>query len=473
MTTTPLTFTRAIKSAEKLRLALDGPTGSGKTWTALIIATWLAEKAGGRVALIDSERSSALKYAKHFDFDHLPLPDFSPHTYMAAVRAAEAGGYAVIVVDSFTHAWEGVLELKDNVTARSRSKNSYTEGWREATPVHNQLVDAVLRANAHVICTLRTKTEYVINDDKSISKVGLKPIQRDGVEYEFDVVADMDQQNTLLVSKTRCPELHEAVIRKPDERFAQTLWDWLNDGEPAIPAPEAMRLTAAINAGGQAARAQWLTQFGGVKPAMLPVSRLAEADAFVATLVDFEAGPQQTPASTSPGAGEATDREAVDGRGAVADSPAPANAPQDPPGPHEPPSEDIADPVAPEGRQAPPHGLDARMVATKAGHTFRADIDAAPGGKGSKKKLVGDRLRHALVYAVTKGRTHSTAECEPMELHHVWWRLDDIGAGKLTYEADALDDAAGVTFTSQSGKGTTVLWSEFEVLNAEDAEQGQ
>jgi hypothetical protein len=109
------------------------------------------------------------------------------------------------------------------------------------------------------------------------------------------------------------------------------------------------------------------------------------------------------------------------------------------------------------------------MVATKAGHTFRADYDAAP--KGSKSNALA-RLRHALTHAVTKGRTHSLAECTPMELHHVWWRLDDIGAGKLAYEAQHTD-AGGVTFTMQSGNRTTVMWSEFEVLNAEDAEQGQ
>lgn len=245
---TAFTFTKAVKSQEKLRLALDGPAGSGKTWTALLIATDLATREGGRVAVIDSERSSARKYASDFDFDHLTLPDWSPHTYMAAVRSAVDAGYAVVVIDSFSHAWEGVLELKDNATARSRSKNSYTEGWREATPVHNELVDTVLRAGAHIIATLRTKTEYVIGDDKSISKVGLKPIQRDGVDYEFDVVGDMTAENSMVISKTRCSALAGQVIRKPDARFAETLWDWLTDGEPPAPRPVVEALVARLNA---------------------------------------------------------------------------------------------------------------------------------------------------------------------------------------------------------------------------------
>lgn len=277
-------FTKAVKSQEKLRMALDGPAGSGKTWTALILAADLAKREGGRVAVIDSERSSAKKYASDFDFDHLTLPDWSPFTYMNAVRSAVEAGYPVIVIDSFSHAWEGVLELKDNVTARSRSKNSYTEGWREATPVHNELVDTVLRADAHVIATLRTKTEYVIEDGKP-QKVGMKPIQRDGVDFEFDVVGDMTAENSMVISKTRCSKLTGQVFRKPTAALAETLWDWLTDGEELIGAAAAAAFAEAINEAGQVARREWLDTFG-VHPSELAAARLDEAQAFIDKVIE-------------------------------------------------------------------------------------------------------------------------------------------------------------------------------------------
>lgn len=433
---TTYTFTKAVKQKEKLRLALDGPAGSGKTWTALIIATDLAAREGGRVAVVDSERSSARKYASDFDFDHLTLPDWSPHTYMGAVRAAEQQGYAVIVVDSFSHAWEGVLELKDNATARSKSKNSFTEGWREATPVHNELVDTVLRADAHVIATLRTKTEYVINDDKSISKVGLAPIQRAGVDFEFDVVGDMTAENSMVISKTRCSALVGQVFRKPDARLAETLWSWLTDGEPTISAADAQRLADALNAKGKVARRAWRERFQ-VAPKALPESRLAEAGEFVANLPvegTDDSGPAggngSGPGDTSAAAGESAAAGAGDaGRGS-----------------------------APSAGVEPAAGVTARDVGIKAGRVFKAAYDAAP---TRQKTRTVDRLRHAVVYATTGGLTVRTADCTAVELSRVWQRLDDIGAGRLTYEHDQADDA-GVTFTSRAGKETTVLWADIE-----------
>lgn len=229
-------FQKATKRQAKLRLALAGPSGSGKTYTSLLVASALAGE--GRVAFIDSERGSASKYADRFDFDVLELTTFSPETYVDAIHAAEEAGYPVIVVDSLTHAWSGkggALEQVDKAAARSRSGNSYT-AWREITPKHNALVDAMVGANAHVIATMRSKTEYVLetNDrgQQVPRKVGMAPIQREGMEYEFDVFGEFDQQNKLFISKTRCPQLTGAVIEKPGDAFAKTLLDWVTDGAP-------------------------------------------------------------------------------------------------------------------------------------------------------------------------------------------------------------------------------------------------
>lgn len=328
-----ITFTKAVKHKEKLRLALDGPAGYGKTWTALVVGTYLAQQEGGRIAVIDSERSSAKKYASAFDFDHAGLPDFNPHTYMAAVRAAVDAGYAVIIIDSFSHAWEGVLEVKDNATARSKSKNSFTEGWREATPLHNELVDTVLRADAHIIATLRTKVEYVIDESGRPNKIGMKPIQREGVDFEFDIVGDMTAENSLVVSKTRCPDIAGKVFRKPDERFAETIWRWLDDGEDAPPPPPPTvtsasakrRVLDACDGDRDRARAAWT--FGDA--AEVDAAELADLLAALTSHDPFDDDPDPDgPGKTSASAeGEQTTKEASGASSVVAEvvdgSPAP------------------------------------------------------------------------------------------------------------------------------------------------------
>jgi AAA domain len=228
-------FRKATKAQSRARVALIGPAGSGKTYTALILATSL----GQRVAVIDTERGSASKYADLFGFDVLELDTFDPRTYIAAINAAQQAGYDVLVIDSLSHAWTGkggVLEIKDAATRRSKSNDSFGAGWREASPLHNQLVDAMLQARVHLIATMRAKTEYLVTKnakgETKIEKVGLAPVQRDGLEYEFDIVGDLDGENNLVVSKTRCPALSGVVVNHPDAKLAQVISDWLSDGVP-------------------------------------------------------------------------------------------------------------------------------------------------------------------------------------------------------------------------------------------------
>lgn len=232
-------FQKATKEKALLRLALTGPSGSGKTYTALL----LAQSLGGKVAVIDTERGSASKYADLFDFDVVELDHFSPREYVTMIKAASQNGYDILIVDSLSHAWSGtggVLEIVDKETARSKSNNSYL-AWAKGTPQHNALVDAILNAPVHIIGTMRSKTEYVLEADKngklSPRKVGLAPIQRDGMEYEFDVVGEMDIDNTMLIQKTRCPGLAHGVYPKPGPEVAEILRDWLTDGADPAPRP--------------------------------------------------------------------------------------------------------------------------------------------------------------------------------------------------------------------------------------------
>lgn len=230
-----LTFKKATKSQSRARIALYGPSGSGKTFTSLALATGLAN--GGKVAVLDTERGSASKYADVFEFDCIDdLPEFGPLDYCRVIRTAEQAGYAVLVIDSLSHAWSGkggALEQVDAAAARNPNKFA---AWRDVTPAHNELIDTMLTTRMHVVVTMRSKTEYVQEKDErgrtTVRKVGLAPVQRDGMEYEFDICGEMDDSNCLSITKSRCSALARKRIQQPGEELAKTILAWLTDGTP-------------------------------------------------------------------------------------------------------------------------------------------------------------------------------------------------------------------------------------------------
>lgn len=244
-------FKRAVKSQAKARIGLIGPSGSGKTYTALL----LAQAMGERIAAIDTEHGSASKYADEFEFDTLELANFHPQNYIDGIKAAGQAGYDVIIIDSLSHAWAGsggALELADK-GALKYSGNRFA-AWRDVTPLHNQLIEAMLSSPAHVIATMRSKMEYIQTQDSKgktiIRKVGMAPIQRDGMEYEFDIVGDLDIDHNLIISKTRCRALDGVVINKPGKELAETVKAWLSDGEPLPDKPteaQTARMMALVN----------------------------------------------------------------------------------------------------------------------------------------------------------------------------------------------------------------------------------
>jgi hypothetical protein len=253
---------KATREQAKLRLALIGPAGSGKTWSSLALACEIARliresgRGPGRVALIDSEAGSARLYANTFDFETLDLTDHSPLAYVAAIEELEREGIDVAVVDSLSHAWigkGGALDQVDKAVERGAG-NSFS-AWRQVTPKHNALVEKILSCKLHLIATIRAKTEYVQEKNEKgkteIKKLGMAAIQRDGLEYEFTLTGDLDLSNTLRISKTRlgpviCPG---DVFEKPGAALAGKIFGWLVDGAPAVvpdvPAKETGRLDHA------------------------------------------------------------------------------------------------------------------------------------------------------------------------------------------------------------------------------------
>lgn len=230
-----MSFQKAVKAKAKGRVSLAGPSGSGKTYTALSIATHM----GGRIAVLDTEHGSASKYADLFDFDVLEMDaPFHPDKYIKAIQDAAQGGYDILIIDSLSHAWfgkGGLLELVDQFAKKNGGGNSYA-GWKDATPIQNRMIEAMLAAPLHLIATMRSKQEYVLteNDKGKLvpRKVGMAPIQRDGMEYEFDVFAELDLDHNLNVSKSRCPQLDGAFINKAGKEFAEPFTAWLTGAEP-------------------------------------------------------------------------------------------------------------------------------------------------------------------------------------------------------------------------------------------------
>ena len=232
-----LKFLKAVKHGAKLRFAVCGPSGSGKTYTLLKLATEL----GGPIAVVDTERGSASKYADIFEFDVLELGPYDPRRLVEMIDAAAQRGYRVLCIDSLSHFWmgkDGELDQVDRIARRSQSNNSFV-AWKQVTPIHNELVDRIIGAPLHVLVSLRAKTEWVLERDEKTGKtaprkVGLAPVMRDGIEYEFDVCGEMDQENTLIITKSRCPKLTGGVFTKPGKEVAEILKEWLN-GPPAPP----------------------------------------------------------------------------------------------------------------------------------------------------------------------------------------------------------------------------------------------
>ena len=251
-----MTFRKAERRRKKARIALIGVTGGGKTWTALEIMRGLVGPEG-RIALIDTERSTAELYSDRHAFDVLDLESFEAENYIAAIKAAVDAHYDGLIIDSWSHAWAGkggILEFVDQRSKRSSSGSSFN-AWGDATPKQHAMVDAILSAPLHIICTMRAKMAYVQERDERtgktvIRKVGLQPVQRDGVEYEMDLVADMTIDNDLIVSKSRCSAFNGRCVSKPTVALGEELRAWLEGGTDT-PAPPATGSATRVTINGR------------------------------------------------------------------------------------------------------------------------------------------------------------------------------------------------------------------------------
>ncbi|MEU3011097.1 ATP-binding protein [Nocardia asteroides] len=226
-------FEEATKAAAKARIALTGPAGAGKTYTALMLGFSLGDK----VAVIDTERGSASKYVGRngWRFQTMKPTSYAPLSLVDHLAVAAGHGFDVVIIDSLSHYWAGTDGMLEQVDRRSGA-SKFTSGWKAVGPEEKRMLDAILAYPGHVIITLRVKTEYVlVTNDKGKQepqRVGMKPIQRDGIEYELDLVGDLNVDNVLTVAKSRIEGVEVgSAWSRPGVELAEKVAASLDDGE--------------------------------------------------------------------------------------------------------------------------------------------------------------------------------------------------------------------------------------------------
>jgi hypothetical protein len=246
---------KAERRKAKLRLGIASVSGGGKTYSSLLLAFGL----GGKVGMIDTENGSGDLYAHLGDYDVITLQ--SPYTvakYREAIKAFESAGYSTVIIDSLSHAWAGDGGMLDKQGKIAEiTKNSYT-AWRSVTPEHNSLVEAMLTSPCHIIATMRSKQEYAIEQENGrnvVKKMGLAPVQREGMEYEFTVMLDIAGDHTARATKDRTG-MFDGQYFKITPDTGRQIAKWLEQGKDApaaapaaVPAPSTAKTEKAPEPG--------------------------------------------------------------------------------------------------------------------------------------------------------------------------------------------------------------------------------
>ena len=217
---------QASKKQAKIKLALAGCSGSGKTYSSLLLAYGITNDYS-KIAIIDSESGSADLYAHLGNYNVLTLKaPYTPERYIQAIETCEQSGMEVIIIDSISHCWEYILEFHSSMQG-----NSFTN-WNKITPRQTAFIQKILTSNCHIIATMRTKQDYVLNDKNGKlvpEKVGLKTIMRDGIDYEFTIMLDIDIRHYAKASKDRTRLFMDQPEFIITPETGRTILNWCNE----------------------------------------------------------------------------------------------------------------------------------------------------------------------------------------------------------------------------------------------------
>jgi hypothetical protein len=254
---TPFPIRRAVKEARPARIALDGPPGSGRTLTALRMASAM----GQRIALIETQRGSASAYADQFEFDVIELDSFTPQNLVLALFSAGWAEYDVLIIDTYSAFWNGPNGLLEKVedaaaetaaakqnagrrpaargTANALLAVDSSAGWRAIRPAMRTMTDALLAYPGHLILTLRCQTETVLTTDSQGRMIPIrhagKVQQSSDLDYDVDLSATLLPDHTLVVTKSSISSLDRQVIELPGEELGKAIRDWAEEGIPRGP----------------------------------------------------------------------------------------------------------------------------------------------------------------------------------------------------------------------------------------------
>ena len=224
-----MAFVKAKKEKIWTKVLLGGSSGSGKTYSALRLATGLAKKCGSGIAAIDTEAGRIRYYANEFDFSDMQLTEpFTPEKYIEAINDAVSSGFKVLIIDSISHEWNYCVDIHDKMPG-----NSWTN-WSKVTPRHDAFMEKILQAPIHIIATVRGKDEYVLeekNGKQTPKKVGLGFKQRDGVEYNYTATFNIAQDTHIAEATKDNTHIFEGRYEVLTEKDGEALYDWANTGE--------------------------------------------------------------------------------------------------------------------------------------------------------------------------------------------------------------------------------------------------
>ena len=232
-----ITFTKAARKRAKLRLAISGVAGSGKTTAALEIATGLLGKSGGRIAVLDTEKGSASLYATSYEYDVMELDaPYTPERYIEVIHAAEEAGYDVLIIDSASPEWNGsggCTEINEEL-AQAKFRGNTWSAWSMTTPRHRSFIEAMLQSRMHIIATFRAK-EDTVQEGGKVRKVGMKMEAREGTSFEFSVVFELEHQSHMAIVTKDRTRLFGDAPHKVTAKTGEMLLSWLEEGVEAPP----------------------------------------------------------------------------------------------------------------------------------------------------------------------------------------------------------------------------------------------